>query len=79
MSITSENNVVLTPLALRPAAAAKMISVSVVSLWRYEQAGMIKAVPGTGLRYGRAKLFSIEELKRFVSGEHTRTASGSTA
>lgn len=53
-------------LAVRPKVAAKMLGMSVVTLWRLEKRGLIKPVPGTG-GYGCTKLFSIEELKRFVA------------
>lgn len=56
-------------LALRPREAAKAIGVSTRTLWTWTTAGRVPHV-----RIGRAVLYPVEGLRRWLEAEAARTA-----
>lgn len=56
--------IVLTPLAVDETQAAKMLGISVRTLWEYRKNGEIPVV-----RFGRLVRFSVDDLRKFIESK----------
>jgi excisionase family DNA binding protein len=56
--------IVLTPLAVDETQAAKMLGISVRTLWEYRKNGEIPVV-----RLGRLVRFSVDDLRKFIESK----------